>query len=67
VAANETKCEKILQGFRGKPPLDIDAIVTIIVIVSELIATGLFRAIDLNPVALYPSGALVLDAKMSRR
>jgi acetyl-CoA synthetase (ADP-forming) len=36
------------------------------VTVSELIATGLFRAIDLNPVALYPTGAMVLDAKMSR-
>ena len=63
---HETKGEKILKGFRGEPPLDMDAIVTIIVTVSELIATGLLRAIDLNPVALYPSGALVLDAKMSR-
>jgi succinyl-CoA synthetase beta subunit len=63
---NETKGEKILMGFRGNPPLDIDALVTIIVTVSELIATGLFRAIDLNPVTLYHSGALVLDAKMSR-
>ena len=63
---HETKGEKILQGFRGKPPLDIDSIVTIIVTVSELIATGLFRAIDLNPIALYPAGAMVLDAKMSR-
>jgi acetate---CoA ligase (ADP-forming) subunit beta len=62
----ETKGEKIMQGFRGKPPLDIDAIVTVIVTISELIATGLFQTIDLNPVALYPSGALVLDAKMSR-
>lgn len=63
---NETKGKKILMGFRGKSPLDIDALVTIIVTVSELIATGLFRAIDLNPVTLYHSGALVLDAKMRR-
>jgi len=62
----ETKGEKVLKGFRGKPPLDIDAIADIIVTVSEVMATGLIRAIDLNPVALYPSGALVLDAKMSR-
>jgi succinyl-CoA synthetase beta subunit len=64
--ANETKGEKILKGFRGKPSLDIDALVTIIVTVSEIIATGLFRAIDLNPVTLYHTGAIVLDAKMSR-
>lgn len=62
----ETKGEKVLKGFRGKPPMDIDAIADIIVTVSEIMATGLIRAIDLNPVALYPSGALVLDAKMSR-
>jgi hypothetical protein len=31
-----------------------------------VMATGLIRTIDLNPVALYLSGALVLDAKMSR-
>ncbi len=63
---SETKGEKILKGFRGKPPLDENAVADIIVTVSEVIATGLVRAIDLNPVALYPSGALVLDAKMSR-
>ena len=62
----ETKGGKVLKGFRGKPPLDIDAIADIIVTVSEVMATGLIRTIDLNPVALYPSGALVLDAKMSR-
>jgi acyl-CoA synthetase (NDP forming) len=63
---NETKGEKILKGFRGKPPLDTNAIADIIVTVSEVMATGLIRTIDLNPVTLYPSGALVLDAKMSR-
>ncbi|MGD0845470.1 MAG: acetate--CoA ligase family protein [Geobacteraceae bacterium] len=62
----ETKGGKVLKGFRGKPPLDIDAIAGIIVTVSEVMATGLIRTIDLNPVALYLSGALVLDAKMSR-
>jgi len=62
----ETKGEKILKGYRGKPPLDENAVAGIIVTVSEVIATGLVRAIDLNPVALYPSGAMVLDAKMSR-
>lgn len=63
---NETKGEKVLKGFRGKSPLDMNALADIIVSVSEMIATGHFRTIDLNPVALYPSGALVLDAKMRR-
>jgi acetyl-CoA synthetase (ADP-forming) len=63
---NETRGEKILKGFRGKPPLDVNALADVIVSVSQVIATNRFRTIDLNPVALYPSGALVLDAKMSR-
>lgn len=63
---NETRGEKILKGFRGHPPLDIHALADVIVSVSEVIATGRIRTIDLNPVVLYPSGALVLDAKMSR-
>jgi hypothetical protein len=32
-----------------------------------LIATGVFEEIDLNPVALYPERAVVLDAKMKVR
>lgn len=63
---NETKGVKVLKGFRGKPRLDINALSDIIVSVSEVIATGHFRTIDLNPVTLYTSGALVLDAKMRR-
>ncbi|ABK99205.1 acetate--CoA ligase family protein [Pelobacter propionicus] len=62
----ETKGEKILKGFRGQPPLDVCALTHVIVMVSEVIASGQFRTIDLNPVILYPSGTLVLDAKMSR-
>ncbi len=63
---SETRGEKILKGFRGKPPLDMNALADLIVTVSEVIATGLVRTIELNPVVLYPSGALVLDAKMRR-
>ena len=62
----EIRGAKALRGFRGRPPLDMDAMADIIVTVSEVIATGLFRTIDLNPVSLYPKGATVLDAKMSR-
>lgn len=63
---SETRGDKILKGFRGKPPLDVNTLADIIVKVSELIATGRVRTIELNPVVLYPSGALVLDAKMRR-
>ncbi len=63
---DETKGGKVLRGFRGKPPLDTAGLTKIIIIVSELMATGLFQEIDLNPVVVYTSGAVVLDAKMKR-
>mgnify|MGYP000843929640 CR=1 FL=1 len=55
---------RLLTGYRGAPPRDREALADILVTVSELIATGLLEEIDLNPVALYPSGAMILDAKM---
>jgi acyl-CoA synthetase (NDP forming) len=61
----EVKGYRLLEGFRGSPPADIDALMTIIVKVSELMATGLLEEIDLNPVVVYSKDAMVLDAKMS--
>ncbi len=63
------KGSRLLAGFRGWPPIDMDALARVIVTVSELMATGVPSEIDLNPVSLYPGGAVVLDAKMevSRR
>jgi acyl-CoA synthetase (NDP forming) len=63
----EVKGYRLLEGFRGRPPADIDALSAVIVKVSELMATGLIEEMDLNPVAVYSQGAMVLDAKMSVR
>jgi succinyl-CoA synthetase beta subunit len=63
---NETRGGKVLGGFRGKPPLDVAGLCKIIIIVSELMASGLLQEADLNPVVVYPFGAVVLDAKMKR-
>lgn len=63
----QTRGSRLLDGFRGRPPLDREALAVIIVIVSELIGSGLVEEVDLNPVVLYPDGALVLDAKMRAR
>ncbi len=61
----EVKGYILLAGFRGKPPADVGILSSIIVRVSKLMATGLIEEIDLNPVSVYPKGAMVLDAKMS--
>jgi acyl-CoA synthetase (NDP forming) len=55
----------LLGGFRGQPPVDIRALAHIISAVSELMAAGPIKEMDLNPVALYPYGAIILDAKLS--
>lgn len=55
---------RLLTGYRGKPPCDLEILAEMLVIVSELMATGLLEEIDLNPVASYARGAMILDAKM---
>lgn len=60
----QLKGYRLLTGYRGAPPCDLEILADILVTVSELMATGLLEEIDLNPVALYPDGALILDAKM---
>ncbi len=60
----QIKGYKLLEGYRGSPPVDLDAVINIIVFVSEIIASNLIKEIDLNPVVLYPDGAMVVDAKM---
>jgi len=60
----QVKGYSLLEGFRGKPAVDKDALIKTILTVSEIMASGSIEEIDLNPVALYPQGAMVLDAKM---
>jgi len=55
----------LLDGFRGQPRTDIDAIADILVSVSSLVTRYPFiRELDLNPVLAYPHGAAVVDARM---
>lgn len=60
----QIKGYRLLDGYRGRPPVDKDTLIDIIIAVSEFMASGLIEEIDLNPVSLYPEGAMVLDAKM---
>ena len=55
----------LLEGYRGSPPADTSVLIRMLITVSELMTAGRVREIDLNPVAVYPSGALILDAKIA--
>lgn len=61
---SQVKGYPLLEGYRGRPSADKQSLTRIIVSVSEIMASGLVSEIDLNPVALYPQGAMILDAKM---
>jgi len=52
----------LLRGARGRPPADVPALVRTILAVSELaVATdGRLRALDLNPLIVFPEGQGVL-------
>ncbi|MHB1503134.1 MAG: acetate--CoA ligase family protein [Acidimicrobiales bacterium] len=54
----------LLQGFRGRPPGDVRSLVEVILAVAALAgACGeRLEELDLNPVAVMPEGAVVLDA-----
>lgn len=53
----------LLTGWRGKPPVDLDALADVIVRLSEAIAAQPEIAeLELNPVLAGPDGALAVDA-----
>ncbi|WP_219216414.1 acetate--CoA ligase family protein [Variovorax boronicumulans] len=60
----------LLEGVRGDPPLDIDALAAVAVAVGQLIvaAGGAIASIDVNPVlvAARGEGAVVVDALIER-
>jgi len=61
----ETKAGVFVKGFRGSVPLDLEAALAAINAVSSLLIDHPeIVEIDLNPVRLYPRGAMALDARV---
>ena len=57
----------LLEGFRGSPPLDVEALVRIVRAIGRLLLDEpSVREVDLNPVVIYPrgEGVVALDALM---
>ena len=54
----EVKGAKLLRGFRGKPPADIDALADVLVGVSHLAVhlEGQLAELDINPLMVLPAG-----------
>ncbi|MBY8994777.1 MAG: acetate--CoA ligase family protein [Candidatus Heimdallarchaeota archaeon] len=63
---NEIKTQKMLNGFRGLPPVDRDAIAEMIVKVSQLAIDleDYIKEIDLNPIIANEDGVFGVDARI---
>ena len=63
---DEIKMQKMLNGFRGVPPVDRDALAEMIVRVSELAIEldDYIKEIDLNPVIANEDGVYGVDARI---
>jgi acyl-CoA synthetase (NDP forming) len=55
----------VLAGYRGQPPVDMNALADCLVAVAQLAEENpKIVEIDLNPVFAYPQSALVADARI---
>ncbi len=60
----ELRISRLLAGFRGAPPADLDSIVRAVTGLSALAAElgGELEALDVNPLICGPAGAVAVDA-----
>ena len=57
------RSRRLLDGWRGQPAVDTEALIDAIVVVSEVIAAGTgVEDIEVNPIRVGPEGALAVDA-----
>ena len=61
----DIKSAPLLEGFRGKPPVDKRAITELLLTISEVIeAYPQIHEMDLNPVMAYENGLSIVDARV---
>ena len=61
----EIKAYKILEGARGVPPSDQEALADILVKTSRmLMECPEVKELDMNPILAYPDGARIVDARI---
>jgi acyl-CoA synthetase (NDP forming) len=62
---HELRGSKILEGIRGQPPADMDALVDVLIDVSSLMLQhSAISQLDLNPVIAYPDGVCAVDTRI---
>lgn len=67
-ALQRLRAAPVLDGIRGAPPLDVRAAARVLALLGALVdATPAISEIELNPLTLYPDGAVALDALIVAR
>jgi acetate---CoA ligase (ADP-forming) len=68
-AVQELQGYKLLEGVRGAPPADVDALVDTVMNVQRLAMdlAGDVRELDINPLIVRPRGAVALDALVVKK
>jgi acetate---CoA ligase (ADP-forming) len=62
----QLRCRRLLDGWRGEPPVNRESIVTAMLTLSSLIRSyDWIQAIEINPFRVFPDRGLVLDAVVS--
>jgi len=63
---NELKGSKLLKGFRGSEPIDLNMVAKMLVQIGKLGVDNAdyINSIDFNPVVVYPKSHFVVDAKI---
>jgi acyl-CoA synthetase (NDP forming) len=62
---HDLRGSKILQGVRGKPPVDLASIINILINVSDLMMEhDVINQLDLNPVIVYSDGVCAVDSRI---
>ncbi len=69
LALERLRVRPVLDGVRGSPPADLNALADVVARFSELAmdGAGVIGAMDVNPVMVGPDRAVAVDALMKRR
>jgi acetyl-CoA synthetase (ADP-forming) len=61
----EVRGYPLLKGYRNTPPVDIEAIIKILLNTSRLVMEHEeIKEVDLNPIMVYEKGAKTVDARI---
>jgi acetyltransferase len=61
----QTRVSRLLHGYRGRPPADLDAIAVTLIKVAQLVSDfAEIAELDINPLLADPGGVIALDARV---